>query len=66
MSVAKKYITHQQLRARWGDRSEMFVPRLLESDPTFPRPIKMGKKGRIQLFDLELIEEYEKKSITKR
>lgn len=57
----RKFITAPQLRERWGDCSHMFIERLLKSDPTMPRPVKLGTRYRF--FDLAAIERYERSRI---
>jgi predicted DNA-binding transcriptional regulator AlpA len=57
----KKYITATQLRERWGNVSHMFICRLLQSDPNFPRPMKLS--GRLRFFDVAAIEDYERSKI---
>jgi hypothetical protein len=60
--VTKQFITTAQLRKRWGDCSHMFVERRLMSDPTFPKPVKLG--GRLRLWDLDEVDSYERRFIT--
>jgi hypothetical protein len=60
--VTKKFLTTAQLRSRWGDCSHMFIERRLMSDPTFPKPVKLG--GRLRLWDVDQIEVYERRFIT--
>jgi predicted DNA-binding transcriptional regulator AlpA len=57
--VTKQFITTAQLRDRWAGVSHMFIERRLASDPTFPRPVKLG--GRLRLWDVDQIEAYERK-----
>jgi predicted DNA-binding transcriptional regulator AlpA len=59
----KKYLTVEHLCDRWGDRSRMSVERLLRTDPNFPKPMRLGGKGRVRLFDEEKIEAYERRFI---
>jgi predicted DNA-binding transcriptional regulator AlpA len=61
--LSTKYITVNQLCARWGDCSVMLIERRLKSDPKFPRPRKF-KGGRVRLFDIGEVEEYEQFMIT--
>ena len=56
---SKKFIGTAQLRSRWNDCSHMFIERRLKSDPTFPKPVKLG--GRLRLWDVDQIEAYERK-----
>jgi predicted DNA-binding transcriptional regulator AlpA len=57
----KRFLTTAQLRERWGGVSHMFIERRLESDPNFPRPLKLGQ--RIRFYDLYAIERYERTKI---
>jgi predicted DNA-binding transcriptional regulator AlpA len=52
----KRYLTSAQLRERYGDRSTMWIERIMKRDPKFPRPIYIG---RFRFWDLAAIEEYE-------
>ena len=54
----KVYLTDNQLRARYGKRSVMWLPRKRKKDPRFPKPTKMG--GRLNLTALEEIVTYER------
>jgi hypothetical protein len=58
----KAYITSIQLRERYGHRSEMWVTRIMATDPNFPRPIKIG---RFRFWELAALEAYER-SLIKR
>jgi hypothetical protein len=60
----KKFISIVQLCARWGDCCEMTVERKLANDPAFPPPIQLTPGGR-RLWDLQQIEEYERKAATR-
>jgi predicted DNA-binding transcriptional regulator AlpA len=46
------YIDAPQLLARFGGRSHMWLVRLLARDPTFPRPVKIGRLRFWKLDDL--------------
>ena len=52
------FIDAAQLRARYGNRSHMWVVRLLERDQTFPRPVKIG---RLRFFSVAALTEWERK-----
>lgn len=39
----KRYLTGVQVRARYGGRSEMWLWRRQKYDPTFPRPVVVGR-----------------------
>lgn len=52
------FLTSNQLRARWGGRSSMYLPRLQAKDPTFPKPIRFGG-GRFLFWRLDEIERWE-------
>lgn len=56
-SRKKQYLTHAQVRERYGNRSHMWVPRKLKTDPRFPKPVKFG---RWLYFDLDELEAYER------
>jgi predicted DNA-binding transcriptional regulator AlpA len=43
----------------------MTIERKLQ-DPRFPRPIRLGPKGRTRLWDEALIEKYERSCVTAR
>lgn len=51
-----RFITSTQLRARYGGRSHMWVERRLRDDPTFPRPIYLGRLRFWKIPDLEIWE----------
>jgi predicted DNA-binding transcriptional regulator AlpA len=59
--TGRRFITTNQLRERWGCVSHMFIVRRIEADPAMPRPTKLG--GRINFFDLDQIEAYERKRV---
>ena len=44
----------------------MTVERRMEADPNFPRPILLGPKARVRLWDEEEIEKYERASVVAR
>ncbi len=58
-TVTKRFITTAQLRHRWGDCSHMMIERGLASDPTFPKPVKLGG-GRLRFWALDQVEAYER------
>ena len=53
----------RQLQERWGGCSHMTIQRKLDDDPAFPRPIKLGPKGRTRMWDEGEIEKYERASV---
>jgi hypothetical protein len=59
----KRYLTSAQLRERYGDRSEMWLTRIMRSDPAFPRYIVIG---RYRFWDLANIEAYERDVAARR
>jgi hypothetical protein len=59
----KKYLTSTQLRERSGGRSEMWLTRIMRSDPTFPRYIVIG---RYRFWNLDEIETYERDVAARR
>ena len=60
--VTKRFLTTAQLRSRWGGCSHMFIERRLASDPTFPKPVKLG--GRLRLWDVDQVEAYERQFVS--
>ena len=60
---SKHYLTAQQLRARYGGRSEMWLDRIMARDPTFPRHIYIG---RLRFWALDEIEAYEQLCASRR
>jgi predicted DNA-binding transcriptional regulator AlpA len=61
----KRFLTMNQLRERWGGISHMTVERKMEADRNFPRPIRLGPKGRTRLWDEALIEKYERACVVR-
>jgi predicted DNA-binding transcriptional regulator AlpA len=59
----KYYVTSAQLRERYGGRSEMWLTRIMRSDPTFPRYIVIG---RYRFWDVAEIEAYERDVAARR
>jgi hypothetical protein len=53
---AATLMTAKQLRERYGNRSKMWLGRRIESDPTFPRPVYIG---RYRFFKVEEVEAYD-------
>lgn len=51
------YITAPQLLDRYGGRSHMWLERMLERDPRFPRPKYFG---RLRFFKIDKLEQYER------
>ncbi|MBW5439253.1 hypothetical protein FXB41_32145 [Bradyrhizobium canariense] len=51
------WLSTNQVLARYGDRSQMWLWRKVELDPHFPKPIKFG---RLNFFRLAALEAYEK------
>ena len=62
--TGKRYITTNQLREQWGNCSHMLIVRRIQDDPSMPRPIKLSK--RVNFFDLEEIEKYERSRVIGR
>jgi hypothetical protein len=56
----KKFIGSRRLRERYNDVSHMWVVRQLANDPTFPRPVKIG---RLRFWDLDQLEAYERSRV---
>lgn len=61
----KKFIALGDLRQRYGGVSHMTIERLLQSDPAFPRPIKLNPKG-MRLWCVEELEAYERRKVLAR
>ena len=47
-----EYLDAQQVRLRYGGRSEMWLWRMSEKEPTFPKPIKVGARNFWRLAEL--------------
>ena len=47
-----EYLDAQQVRTRYGGRSEMWLWRMAEKEPSFPRPIKVGARNFWSLCEL--------------
>jgi hypothetical protein len=58
-----KWITSKQLGRRYGGKSSMWIWRKVKTDPDFPRPIY---DGRLQLFSVEEVENYDRVLIGRR
>lgn len=58
-----KYMTTAQLRARWGNCSQMTIERKIKNDKNFPRSHNFL---RIRMFDIAEIEEYERTAARER
>jgi hypothetical protein len=52
----RRYLTSPQTLKRYGDKSKMWLWRLLESDPNFPRPIYIRDQ---QYFDVDELDAYD-------
>ena len=46
-----------QLRVRYGNRSDMWIWRLLENDPTFPRPMVIRNRRYWRRSEIQAWEE---------
>jgi hypothetical protein len=60
-SKTKRYLDFKQACVRYGNCSSMYIERLIENDPDFPRPITLGPKGRKRFLDVDLLDEYDAK-----
>jgi hypothetical protein len=56
------YLSAQQLLARYGGRSEMWLNRKLTMEADFPRPMY---SGRLRFFRLDELEQYEKAMVVR-
>jgi predicted DNA-binding transcriptional regulator AlpA len=50
------WITTNQVLARYGGMSQMWLHRKLENNPSFPKPVKFG---RLKFWRLSSLEAYE-------
>jgi hypothetical protein len=57
------WMTSTQLRARYGNRSHMWIVRNLKNNPDFPRP---SYHGRMQIFSVKEFDEYDRLLLSKR
>jgi hypothetical protein len=64
MEQPKKYLTFNQVCARWGDCTSMSLERKLRDDPSFPKPVRL-LDGRRRYFELSAIEAYERNAAAK-
>jgi predicted DNA-binding transcriptional regulator AlpA len=46
------YIDGEQVRERYGQRSKMWLWRMRDRDPDFPKPVVIGKRNYWRLADL--------------
>jgi predicted DNA-binding transcriptional regulator AlpA len=46
-----KYISAAQVCERYGNRSHMWLERMIRDNPGFPKPIKLGKSMRFFLVE---------------
>jgi hypothetical protein len=58
----RKFIGVPELCERWNGCSHMFIERKIKNDPDFP---KVYRFSRHRLFDLDEVEAYEQKFITR-
>jgi hypothetical protein len=56
----KRWLTGPQVRARYGDRSDVWLWRKLKSDPLFPKPMWMATK---RYWDEESLDEYDRQQM---
>ena len=56
------YISAPQLCARFGNRSHMWLRRLMQRDPEFPRPIRIN---RLRFFSVEALTRWERSTAAK-
>jgi predicted DNA-binding transcriptional regulator AlpA len=62
MAEERRFLKMGQLRERWGGVSHMFIERRMHEDPTFPKPIRLGK-SLVRFWAVDEIESYERKSV---
>jgi predicted DNA-binding transcriptional regulator AlpA len=53
------FLDAPQVMARYGNRSHMWLRRLLARDPTFPRPMKIN---RLRFWRLDALQKWERKT----
>jgi predicted DNA-binding transcriptional regulator AlpA len=46
------FLSSAHVRKRYGDRSQMWIVRRLKDDPTFPKPVFIGRLRFWRLADL--------------
>lgn len=56
------FIDAVQVRARYGGRSHMWLERLCERDPTFPKPVRVN---RLRYWRLDAIEAWERETASR-
>jgi hypothetical protein len=61
--VDAKWMTTNQVRARYGGRSHMWIVRNLKSNPDFPRP---SRQGRLLIFSVAEFNAYDHLLLSKR
>jgi hypothetical protein len=59
---ATVYITAPQVLQRYGGVSHMWLERILQRDPSFPRPHKFG---RLRFFKIDELVDWERKTAAK-
>lgn len=50
------FLSHEQLRDRYGGRSDRWALRQAERDPRFPKPIRIGRRLFWRLAEVEAFE----------
>lgn len=62
----KQFLGIAALKERYGDRSHMFIERLIQRDPSFPRPVKLGAgKMAHRMWDEAELETWERSKATR-
>jgi hypothetical protein len=56
------WISAQQVLARYGGRSEMWLVRKLKMDDDFPKP---AYSGRLRFFRLDELDQYDKQMVVR-
>jgi predicted DNA-binding transcriptional regulator AlpA len=54
--AAEIYLTAPQVRRRFGDKSDMWLWRLLREEPAFPRPVRIRNQRYWRVTDLVAFE----------
>jgi predicted DNA-binding transcriptional regulator AlpA len=56
------FLTAPQVCQRYANRSHMWLERMLQRDPSFPRPHKFG---RLRFFKIDELVDWERKTAAK-
>jgi predicted DNA-binding transcriptional regulator AlpA len=62
----QQFLNAAEVLERYGFRSQMWLRRMLQTDDDFPRPLKLGPKGRFRLWSIKELIKYEKQQAASR